>query len=536
MGLDGKLTLNVMIDITVTVLILQLFVVTGWTVYFYSRDWDQTFTPGSRIVVLQEQTAGAVAITVGALEALSLSSTLYGVGAKDRGWLMVAQISQFAMLSLIHVGYDNNTVRVFAGIADLLVIAGGWCAYRLQEKIQDAVLDGSLSNKSLWKCYDLPDQNATTLRLPGWVFSGILGISGIVLAATELNGFGVGRGVVALVVALFSGAAFWLQNRRVHLAAFTLNVSCYALYCTSLRVLLTMSRMSVQLWMISFILSTLVFTLQADNAQSTLCSTTTVNSTNTCSSLESRAAAASAFNYIGMIAALLLSWCHLRISERIQEAQVKDGAPLRYFCCRRQVSNPTWVLQRCLFGTFGVKAALMIVSFVLASSYVEDGVEVGMKGFHFTLGVVQLLILLMSAGSACKVSRSLLLMGQVLHGVIFAMAFIGMEQAAVTSNGLPAEASRAIVLDKDFLEQHPPSTEQLARLEATVVLTVLTVLEGLATAFLFVDMSEFVQEHRAAVRVAPAPPDTQKGKAYESVHDSEQAGAATGKELASAEV
>lgn len=482
-------------EFAIAIIVVQFLLVTSWTVFFFSRDWELASAPGSRVVTLSESTVTGLAASVFAMQFFSMTSLIYGIVARDRGWLMFGMLNQMGMLSIVHVGYDNDGVRWYAAIVDVVILAGAWCSYRLQEKIQEeAHKKEKASEKKLWKCYDLPDQTATTMKMPIAGAGCAILIIGIILSATERSDFGIVRGITLLAGGLLSTLSSTLGKRRIH-------IFCFVYYVL----------------LLAYVLSTLGFTLQVDANQAALCAsefyegdaaTTYAEQKSDCEALQGAATAASAFNYIAFVAIMITAWAHLRISEKIQEENETSVVLRKYSLCFFDMSRPVKTVGRVVFALMPLKLALMVSTFFVAASYEDEGIEAGMPSFHYTLGCVQLLISGVTLYATIAKDRGFFMFGIVLHSVVFSVAFSGLNHASVAVadriDAIGDPPIHAIPLDQSFLDSNPPTDRQLSALSATVVLTLLTAIEGLIAAFLLVDMSEFVQEEWEATTIKRA--------------------------------
>lgn len=506
-------------EMTLTLTLIQGFVVAAWLVFFGTRDWSNTTDPGSRPTALSDSTVTAIVGVGGALEVLQFGSAMYGSQFRDRGWMLLAYLCDIALVSVIHVGYDNTGVRIFAFIVDIILFASAWVAFRqrvLVDELDQVVHGGKKDKRTMHKLCDLPDQTPETMKTSVYLISLLYVAVGAGIVATSEGGAATGRGIAFLVMAPASAAVAWFGHRRPHVMVYSMHVV-----------------------LVAWTLGTLPFSLQHTANQEAACNDKTYKGTDDgdmsvvvattaqhdeCASNADTALINDVFIYLSVPAVLLAMWVHKRMSIMIEEPV--DEARHYLFCVRVEDAAAA-ARKLLLFVMVPLEIGVGIVAAVqAANAYVEEGVGIGMGNYSITLAFSALCVATVTILGAQQKLRRTRVVSIVLQEALFSICFVGIAYAsdvleAADGNNTPPIVEAAAV-DQAFLAKHPVTDSERSALTGTLVVAALVTFLGLISTFLLEDYQMITARKRVRAAVAVA------RRVEVKPHGSSSGGAASG--------
>jgi hypothetical protein len=227
--------------------VVELLLVIGWVIMYRYMKWESGFEPVESTIT---ETIILVMLVVG----LSAAFGLYGLLAKDRGFLIAAAICQMILLNTVHPFFPDARLKAFSGVICAVVLLLCWMFFRTEEKIEvDNVVNHRLGVHIVFSCFDLPNQTPRSLRKWMFLFSILtmsIGAALVGIGTKLVSGAGY-RNVIMLggSMMLSSAAAALggiLQNRIV-LTFHMLLKACIALYYIAIVIVASHSWVTIRL-------------------------------------------------------------------------------------------------------------------------------------------------------------------------------------------------------------------------------------------------------------------------------------------------
>lgn len=493
-------------ELTQTFTILQAVMVIGWLIFFNTRDWDTT---GLRATAMSNLTKDSILAVASILLVCFVPSSSYGNHMRDRGWLMMAFVLDLTFLNVIHVGYDNTVVRIFSFFNNVAMLATAVCIW-LQLHLIDEIdaVRGSADKRTFFsvKC-DLPDQTPETMKKWGFVLSGCFFVVGVALAASAPGTFSILRGVAYILVAGLGGYATHFAYPRAHRLAYTLGVV-----------------------MLGWTYGTLPFAIQMNASQHEACDNIVYTNTSypniatlhdECTGNASKADAHTVFIWLAMICVVLFTWYHRRMTSLVPPDE--PGSTEATMCLVAKPADLAQLTrQLVLFVVTPMILIMGIVTVSIGHSYIEYGVEKGMRNYSISYATALITVALVMAFASYMQYRWALTMAVVLTEGLFSLTYIGMAYTtdvvgSVELNNVPP-VTKALGLDQRFLELNPVTDDEVSSLQGILIIqSLMAVVGGIGTFLLEDDFAERESLHRvAAVNVAKAADAVLREEAMES--------------------
>jgi hypothetical protein len=317
--------------------VVELLLVIGWVIMYRYMKWDAGVEPAQSTIT---ETIILVMLVVG----LSAAFGLYGLLAKDRGFLLAAAICQMILLNTVHPFFPDARLKAYSGVICAVVLLVCWMFFRTEEKIEaDNVANHRLGIRIVFSCFDLPNQTPSSLRK--WIF-----LFSFLVA-------GIGAALVGIGTRLVSGAGY----RNVIMLGGSMMLSAAAAALGGVlqnRIVLTFA----------FILALY------DIAKVNMYFTNLANLKNSAdpSSLEHQLLRACiALYYIAIVVVASHSWVCIRLAEKLQVMDIekmRNGNGLvSHGCCGRTMAATPALVTRVIGITSVIQLFIAVACVSLAA-------------------------------------------------------------------------------------------------------------------------------------------------------------------------
>ena len=484
--------------------VAEVIMAGAYTIYGLAEiDWEDEKYLDEFLLASTNAGLDRVFALLAGIVVLAALVSMYGLGTRDRGFLMFAAVLHVVVFSGFSIGLPSLKVALFGlfGVQPL-ALAAAWLVYRISEKIQeegeseiDAVI-AAAHNQG----FNLPDLTTGRFRV-------LIGVSGVIT-------FGLGLALMFLNISLgpeWLVEDYWELGAIVAIGSLASVTGAYFSHRTSLVVCNALSLVALACMAFSIPVPFLLEESQ-DNTCKAIPAALTAAVSN-CDDELTLTRVYMALFFVTMVFLTGLTWLVWRFSEALQSSSVEHEEGLdtnladEFTCLGCTVSRPVAFYRRVVYGVSVVFLALAVGAIVLAVISDEQGLERGLRKRMLTLGGVLLVTAVVAIAGAQARDRGLLsfaFFSQVLF-VANALLILAFNVAIAESKALGDSFTKSFTkhgnvltygsfLNVVYFVNNPLSSGQEDRANIAVAIAAATILLSLVTLPFTILLSEAIQD------------------------------------------